>query len=223
MRPAPFPAAVSEALDYMQTIAPATSGILDIEAVLMQNLRLVEAARVIGEWKKANTVEEETSNKNNRIYIINIYGQVGNATGDEALEILKKNQDEKMAAVAAADAKKDQAKNKKTKDTTALVTTGSEILTRLEQLGPSELLRMKVDELHALLVNSDPLGSIRKPNKKTGLEKANLLPNVKAALGRYLAVAAVSSPSLLPIPEVLVTCEGENILNLQIEGLPDFF
>ena len=70
------------------------------------------------------------------------------------MEMLKKNQDDKMAAVVAA-AKKDQAKNKKTKDTTALVTTGSEILTRLEQLGPSELLRLKVDELHALLVNID--------------------------------------------------------------------
>ena len=127
------------------------------------------------------------------------------------------------AAVAAAAAKKDQAKNKKTNDTTALVTSGSEILTRLEQLGPSELLRLKVDELHALLVNSDPLGSVPKPNKKLGLEKANLLPTVQAAFARFLAVAAVSAPSLLPIPEVPVTCEGENILNLQIEGLHDFF
>jgi hypothetical protein len=143
----------------------------------MQNLRLVEVARVIGEWRKVSTVEEDTSNKNNR--------QVGNATGDEALAMLKKNQDERGATVSAAAAKKDQAKTKKTKDTTALVTTGSEILTRLEQLGPPKLLRLKIDELHVLLVNSDPLGSIPKPNKKTRLEKANLLPTVQAAFVRF--------------------------------------
>ena len=50
----------------------------------------------------------------------------------------------------------------------ALVTTGSEILRRLEQLGPNELLRLKIDELYALIVNTDPIGSIPKPNKKTG-------------------------------------------------------
>ena len=52
--------------------------------------------------------------------------------------------------------KKDQAKDKRARDTTAFVTTGSEILKRLEQLGPSELHRLKVDELHALLANADP-------------------------------------------------------------------
>ena len=94
---------------------------------------------------------------------------------------------------------------------------------RIEQLGPSELLRLKIDELHALLVNADLLGSIPKPSKKTGLEKANLLPTVQAALGRYIAVATDPAPSLLPILEVPVIFEVKNILNLQIEGLPVFF
>jgi hypothetical protein len=93
-------------------------------------------------------------------------------------------------------------------------------LKRLEQLGPSELPRLNIDELYALLVNADPQASIPKPNKKSGLEKANIMPIVQAAFGRYLAVATVSTPSLLPITEVPVICEGENILNLQIEGLP---
>jgi 6-phosphogluconolactonase/glucosamine-6-phosphate isomerase/deaminase len=70
--------------------------------------------------------------------------------------MLKVKEDEKVAAAAAADIKKDQAKDKRAKDTTALVTTGSEIKKRLEQLGPSELLRLKIDDLHALLVNVDP-------------------------------------------------------------------
>ncbi len=104
----------------------------------------------------------------------------------------------------------------------ALVTTGSEIMQRLEQLGPNELLRLKIDKLYALIVNADPLGSILKPNKKTRQEKANLMPTVQAEIGRFLAVAAVSAPSLFPISVVFVIYEGENIINLKIEGQPEF-
>ena len=99
-------------------------------------------------------------------------------------------------------------------------------MTRLEQLGPSELLRLKIDELHALLVNSDPLSSIPKSNKKTRLEKANLLPTVRDALGQVLAVAAASAPQVMPLtptPFAHVICEGEYMPNLQVEGLPEFF
>jgi hypothetical protein len=136
------------------------------------------------------------------------------------------DQDERVVAATSAGAKKDQAKTKKIKDTTVLVNTSSEILTRLEQLGPFELLRLKIDELLALLVNIDPLGSIPKPNKKTWLEKASLLPSVQAVLGRVLAVAAayvLQAPPLPPIPFAHVICEGEHITNLQVEGLPEFF
>ena len=106
---------------------------------------------------------------------------------------------------------------------TALVTTGSEILQRLEQLGPNELLDLKIDELYALIVNADPLGSIPKPNKKTRQEKANLLPIVQAAtIGRFLAVAAVSAPSLLPILVAPVLYEGKNIL-VNLKGQPEIF
>ena len=52
LRITPFPVAVSEALDYMQSIDPAASGILDTQAVVMQNIRLVEAARVIGSGRR---------------------------------------------------------------------------------------------------------------------------------------------------------------------------
>jgi hypothetical protein len=67
MRISPFPVAVLEAQDCMQSISPAASGILDIQAVIMQNLRLVEDAMVIGEWRKTSTVEEDNTNKNNRM------------------------------------------------------------------------------------------------------------------------------------------------------------
>jgi hypothetical protein len=54
-------------------------------------------------------------------------------------------------------------------------------------------------------------------------EKANLLPTVQAVLRRHLAVAAVQAASLLQIPEAPLICERERILNMQIEGLPEFF
>ena len=131
-----------------------------------------------------------------------------------------------MAAAAAAAAKKDQAKDKRAKDTPALVTTGSEVLKRLEQLGPNELLRLKIDELHSLLVNADPQASIPKPNKKTGQEKASLLPTIQAAFARFLAVAAAFAPQAPPqappppILEAPLTCETENI---SINMSDDFF
>jgi hypothetical protein len=91
---------------------------------------------------------------------------VGSVKGEEAIAISKAKEDERLATSSASVAKKELSKEKKARDTIALVTPGSEIMKRLEQLGPNELLRLKVDELHALLANTGPHGSITKPNKK---------------------------------------------------------
>jgi hypothetical protein len=67
LRNTPFPVGVLEAHDYMQSIAPITSGILDIQAVLMKNARRVEDARVIGDggrrapWKITPTTRPKKS------------------------------------------------------------------------------------------------------------------------------------------------------------------
>ena len=77
-----------------------------------------------------------------------------------------------------------------------------------------------------MFVNNDLVGSIPKPNKKDRQEKANLLPTVQAAIGRFLAVAAASTPQAPPLPPIHfapVTGEGENIPNLQVEGLREHF
>ncbi len=106
-----------------------------------------------------------------------IFGLVGGAIGEEILAMLKAKDDMKEATdVATLLAKKDQAKYTRARDITALITTGSEILYRLEQLGPNEMLRLKIDELHALLVNVDPQGSTPKRNKKIWQEKASFMP-----------------------------------------------
>jgi hypothetical protein len=45
------------------------------------------------------------------------------------------------------------------------------------------------------------------------------MPTVQAALRHYLAAAVVQATPLLQILEAQLICEGENILNLQIDGL----
>ena len=138
--------------------------------------------------------------------------------------MLKAKEDKRETTAVAAGAKKDQAKDKRARDTTALVTTGSEILKRLEQIGPSELHRLKIDELHALLENANPQGFIPKPNKKTWQEKASLLRVDQAAFSHFFAVAASSTPQAPPLPPISfvpVTCERGKISNLLVEGGPE--
>jgi hypothetical protein len=113
---------------------------------MMQHVKLVEATKVIGEWREASTVEEDSpNNMNNTITSRNIFELVGNASGEQVLAMLKAKEDEWMASTSAIVAKQYEAKDKREKVITAFVTTGSEIPKRLEQLGPSELLRLNRD------------------------------------------------------------------------------
>ena len=76
-------------------------------------------------------------------------------------------------------------------------------------------------------MNADPQGSIPKPNRKTWLEKASLLPTVIAAIGRFSGSSSIATPEeappLLPIPEAPLNCEGENIENNQSYIPGDFY
>ena len=126
--------------------------------------------------------------------------------------MIKAKADKNQAADAAAAEKRYAAKKERAQSTTALVTASSEVLKRLEKRGRAELLRLKIDELHALIFNAYPLGSNPKPNKKTGPEKVILLPAVIAALGRFSGSSSIATPAeappLLPIPEAPSNCEG---------------
>ena len=85
-----IPDAVIIVGDYMQSCTPAASGILDMEANIMQNLRENEYAKMIG--KRMRTITTEEGNETNmakRITSRTIFGQVGSATRDEALAIIK--------------------------------------------------------------------------------------------------------------------------------------
>jgi hypothetical protein len=91
------------------------------------------------------------------------------------------------------------------------VTTGSELLKKIEKHGPSFLSRFKIDELQALLiVQSDPQGHVPKPSKtQIGFKKVVELTTVKAANLRFFAnvVAATQlqqQPQLPPIAPNLI-------------------
>ena len=92
--------------------------------------------------RTSTTEEDNETNMTKRISSRDMYGHAGSVTGDIALALLKAKEDKREEVVVAAAAKKSTAKDKRAKDTTTLVTTGSEILKRLEHLGPSELLRL---------------------------------------------------------------------------------
>ena len=54
---------------------------------------------------------------------------------------------------------------------------------------------MKVDELHALMVNADPQSGIPRQNKTIGLEKVRNITTLIAALERYASAASVPERS----------------------------
>ncbi len=92
----------------MQSLDFAGSEIFDTQAVMMHNVKLVETAWVIGEWRKANTVEAVNTNAmNNRIRSRNIFGLIGSAIGEQALAILKTKEDKRVEVSVAAGAEKE--------------------------------------------------------------------------------------------------------------------
>jgi hypothetical protein len=83
----PIPNAVLEVRDYMLSYKPTSTGILDVQAIVTHEIRLVEATRMFAVWMMTINVQEddETRNMATRISSKDIYGHVGSATGDEVL------------------------------------------------------------------------------------------------------------------------------------------
>jgi hypothetical protein len=85
--------------------------------------------------------------------------------------MLNAKEDDREASTTAAKDNKEQANEKKAKDTAIMVTVGAHLLEKIERHGPSEINRFKVDELHVLLVKADPQCAVPKPSKKkVGIE-----------------------------------------------------
>ncbi len=88
------------------------------------------------------TVEEDNkTNTAKRIISKNRVGLVCNATRKQAMARLTAKENEKITSTTPFVAKKDHAKDKRAKDTSVHVTTGSEILKRLEHRSASSALR----------------------------------------------------------------------------------
>jgi len=109
------------------------------------------------------TVEEDiATNTAERITIRNILALVG-SVGEESLVMSKAKEDERLASSIVVVAKKDQAKenvDNKIHHRHRHHRLRYPKVTRV--IGPTELLHLKVDERHTLLVNFEPQGSIPK-------------------------------------------------------------
>jgi len=85
---------------------------------------------------------------------------------------LKEKDNDKKAKETEAASKKELNNNKKGKETAERVTLGSDLLKKIEQFAAAIINTTSTTELHALLVNANPLGYIPKPTKKVGIERA---------------------------------------------------
>ena len=101
--------------------------------------------------------------------------------------------------------------SKKARDTATLVTLGSDLIKKIEEGGETAIHRMTVHELHALLVNANPLGSVSKPSKKVGIEKALQLDTVKTAILRHAESRPPPPPRITAPPPP--TLDLEQIFN----------
>ncbi len=65
------------------------------------------------------------------------------------------------------------------------MTLDSNLLKKIEQFGAAAINTMSIIQLHALLVNANPPGSIPKPTNKVDIERAMQLDAVKDAIMRH--------------------------------------
>lgn len=169
-----------------------------------QNIRMFECSKILSEWMLSNAAERPDRT---RITSKNLHNLKGSATGAEGLRLVMERNAQNNAKEAAAADKREQAKQKKAVEVSALVTKGSAILKTLEQKGEAKLYRLKVDELVALLTHAYPQENQSKPkNKAEGLEKVRALGTVKVALERHALAVAVAQPppvalETAPMPE----------------------
>ncbi len=90
-----MPERVKEAFDYMakfKTRLPSMVGMC-IEDMVAQQVRMAENAEIITEWRLATVAEPPEPREHSRISSKNIHGLPGSATGEEALAMLKVDED----------------------------------------------------------------------------------------------------------------------------------
>ena len=186
-----MPDRVKEAVAFISKVQTCVVGVANVADVMAQNMRVIEYSKVLAEYASATSKDKPEST---RITSKDIHGKKGSATGEESLQLLKAKDAETKKQHEATAIRKEEAKQKKAKDVAALVTTGAERLQVIEQQGPTAIDRLTVHELHALLVNCDPQGTVTKPKtKREALENVKACRTVQVALVRHAAVAAAAA------------------------------
>ena len=137
----------------------------------------------------------------------------GSATGEEAIALLKANNDGKAFATAAAAAKKEDAVAKKAQDTSSrVIALARSLLTTSRRTG-RHLRNLRVDDYYSLMVHATPHVTVKKPkSKKDGYDKACELPTVRSALDFFSATAP--PPPQMHIPPPPRFSEHENRISI---------
>jgi hypothetical protein len=173
-----------EAFEFAKDVKVLT-GTLTLEKVLLEYIRAVENMHVIVGWQKSVVVGQPAPREGGKITSRDIFGMPCSATSLEAVRRLKEKDDDKKAKETAVPLKKELNNNKKAKETAKQVTLGSYLLKKIEQLSAAAINTLSTTQLHALLVNANQQGSIPKPTKKVGIERALQLDTVKDAIMRH--------------------------------------
>ena len=116
----------------------------------------------------------------------------GSATGEEAIAMLKANNDGKAAVVVVVvvAAKKDDVVAKKAQDTSSRVIDGAVFIDNIKKNGPTYLRSLRVDDYYSLMVHATPQVTVKNPkSKKENYDKACELPAVRSALDFFSATA----------------------------------
>jgi len=124
----------------------------------------------------------------------------GSATGEEAIALLKANNDGK-AATAVDVAKKDDAASKKAQDTSLRFIASAVMIDNIKKNGPTYLRNLRADDYYSLMAHATPQVTVKKPNsKKDGYDKACELPSVRSALDFFFATAPPPPQMHIPPP-----------------------
>jgi hypothetical protein len=203
-----------EAFEFAKD-AKVPTGTLTLEKILPEYIRAVENMHVMVDWQKSVFAEQPAPREGGRITSRDIFGMPGSATGPEAVRRLKEKDDKQKAKETAAASKKEMNNNKKAKETAERVTLGSDLLKKIEQFGAATIITMSTTQLHALLVNANPLGSMSKPTKKVGIERALQLDTVTDAIMRHDATRTHPHPPHPPPHPPPIAFNYNNISFLQ--------
>ena len=185
-----LPAEVEDALLGIQSMHDIAVGPMDAHMLLEQNIQLMKFAESLQSYLKSThpTGGISAHAGPGRLTTKNSFGKPGSATGEEVMEMARQRYEERKRKADEEVAKRSEKEEKRRQLLVSLVTTGAELLKKIEHQGPNIIQSLKVDDMMALLHNSDPQGTIKMGRKCDMLPLVLELDTVKKARAAFVEV-----------------------------------